>query len=614
MPLRKREIELLAPARDAETAIQAILHGADAVYIGPQSHGARAAAGNSTADIGRVVDFAHQFGVKVYATVNTIVYDDEIGDVERLIGELYRVGVDALIVQDLGILRMNIPPIALHASTQCDLRTPEKAKFLASMGFSQLVMARELGLDEISAIHEAVPGTPLEAFVHGALCVSYSGRCQVSQCLKGRSANRGACAQICRLPFDLIDEKGNVWMRNKHLLSLKDYNAADRLEQLLEAGVSSLKIEGRLKDATYVKNVVAYYRRALDAIISKNADKYVRASYGTSRVKFQSAVEKSFNRSFTSYFLTERKPANATQMASIHTPKSIGEPIGKVVWAKGKRLRISTSATLSNGDGFSYFNAQGEYVGFRVNRVEGNEMVLKSPIAIQQGTPLYRTYDKAFTDTLAGETAERKIAVEARLRWASGGLRLQLSDERGNCVTGSILCDEPELANTPQTQRQTDVLGKLGGTIYTLAHAHVPGNRFVPSSLLAQLRRDTVALLDRAQRITYLRPLRKSEEKDAPCFATSLRYSDNVANHMAEQVYTDHGVEAISPALECQMPEAEPVVMHTRYCLRRELGACKMQKGGKPLPDPLYLRTGVRLLQVICDCGKCEMQIRLVKK
>ncbi len=606
---KRREIELLAPARDAQVAIEAILHGADAVYMGPESHGARASAGNSTADIARVAEFAHQYGARVYATVNTLVYDYEIPAVEKLISDLYAAGVDALIVQDMGILRMNIPPIALHASTQCDLRNPDKAKFLARMGFSQLVMARELSLKEISEIHAAVPDTPLEAFVHGALCVSYSGRCQVSQCLKGRSANRGECAQICRLPFDLLDTSGNELMSGKHLLSLRDYNASKHLDELLEAGVSSLKIEGRLKDCNYVKNVVAYYRKTLDEVISRLSDRYVRSSYGKSDISFTPQLSKSFNRSFTSYFLTERHPKNGHSMASLNTPKSLGEPIGKVLYARGKTVRISTATAISNGDGLSYFDQRGEYKGFRVNKVDGTDLVLKDAVSIPSGTMVYRTFDKPFDDTLCGKTAERKVAVDARLWWTHGELCLQLSDERGNLVAQAIDCPELDIAKSDQSVRQTQVISKLGGTIYRLRNVELMPSKFIPSSVLAKLRRKAVEALYSAQRITFKRPLRLPEQADALTFSKHLTYSDNVANHLARQVYESHGAETIEPALECEMPSTIPSVMHTRYCIRRELGACKKQKGGKTLPDKLFLRTGANVLEVHCDCANCEMHI-----
>lgn len=611
MKTKHREIELLAPARDADIAIEAILHGADAVYMGPESHGARAAAGNSTEDIARVAAFAHQFGARVYATVNTLVYDEEIQRVENLIADLYSAGVDALIVQDLGILRMNIPPISLHASTQCDLRTPEKAKFLENMGFSQLVMARELSLKEIADIHNTVPQTPLEAFVHGALCVSYSGRCQVSQCLKGRSANRGECAQICRLPFNLIDGDGNVLEKNKHLLSLRDYDASGHVEELLEAGVSSLKIEGRLKDCSYVKNVVAYYRQVLDKVISAHPDKYVRASYGVSEHTFEPNLLKSFNRSFTTYFLTERNPKNGVEMASLRTPKSLGEPVGTVLCTNGKTVRISTTAKISNGDGLSFFDQYGEYVGFRVNRVEGSDLILKDVISIQAGTPIFRTCDKAFDDLLRGQSASRKVKIDARLWWANDLLNLQLSDERGNRVVKSVSCQKPEMSKTDQGPRQTQAIGKLGGTIYRLDKAEVMGELFVPLSVLGQLRREAVELLDRAQRITFIRPLRLPEQRDALCFSKNLTYYDNVANHLAKELYKDHGAEIVEPALECEMPEGNPTVMHTRYCIRRELGACKKLKGGRRLPEKLLLQTGDNVFEVHCDCGRCEMRITL---
>ncbi len=604
-----RDIELLAPARDAEIAIEAVRHGADAVYMGPQSFGARAMAGNSTADIARAVDFAHRFNAKVYATVNTIIYENELKAVEKLITDLYNIQVDALIVQDMSILRMDIPPIALHSSTQCDLRTPEKARFLASMGFSQLVMARELTLAEIANIHQAVPTVPLEGFVHGALCVSYSGRCQVSQALKGRSANRGECAQICRLAFDLEDEKGSKLLRNKHLLSLRDFNAGAHVAQMMVAGVSSFKIEGRLKDAVYVKNVVAHYRRLIDDIIAMHPDVYRRASAGTSIYSFTPELFKSFNRSFTSYFITGRRLANGQTMASLNTPKALGEKLGKVIASRGKEVTIDTVHRIANGDGLSYFNSKGEYAGFRVNKVEGRTVVLKNAVNLSVGTVLYRTGDKAFDDLLAKPSAQRHIALNATLRYIAGRLVLHLADERGNEVTHSIECPQLQPANTPQENRQREVLGKLGNTIYRLAEAHVMGEHFVPSSVLTALRRETVDLLDRVQAITYKFAVRHKEQPDSPTFATRLTYADNVANHLAETVFRDHGAEVSEPAFEVKQPATDVPVMHTRYCLRRELGACRLAKGAKQLPDPLFLRNGVHRLRVECDCAACEMKI-----
>lgn len=602
-------IELLAPARDADIAIAAIDHGADAVYMGASHHGARADACNTLDDVRRACDYAHRFGGRIYATVNTLVYDDELMEVERLVHELYRIGVDALIVQDLGLLRLDLPPIALHASTQCDLRTPEKARFLESLGFSQLVMARELTLDEIRAIRQ-VTTVPLEAFVHGALCVSYSGRCAISQVLKGRSANRGECAQLCRLPYDLVDGKGRVFVESKHLLSLRDMSRHDRLEQMMTAGVSSFKIEGRLKDVGYVKNVVAYYRHAIDQVIARQPERYRRASFGKVDLTFEPSLEKSFNRGFTHYFLDERHPKDGTAMASVDTPKSQGEYLGRVVRCNGNTLTIDTRSTLANGDGLSYFDTQGEFTGARVNRALGGGIVLlRERAAIPRGTAIYRTGDKTFDDLLGKSSATRCIAVDALLRYTGGMLTLTLADERGNRVTHAIECDlQP--ADKPQEARQTAELAKLGGTIYRLDNAQVAGNVFIPASLLSRLRRETVELLDRAHLITRPVDKRRPEDKNASCPTTQLEPADNVANHLAEQLYRDHGVIDVVPALEAGATvTASTPLMHTRYCIRRQLGACLKGKNANVLPRDIFLKTGSTLLKVTCDCRRCEMTI-----
>ena len=614
MKTQSRKIELLAPARDAQIAIEAIGHGADAVYMGATAFGARASAGNALADVARAVDFAHQFNARIYATVNTLVYDSELKQVEQLISDLYRIGVDAIIVQDMGILRLDIPPIALHASTQCDLRTVEKARFLEAAGFSQLVLARELSLDETRRIAQSVQ-VPIEAFVHGALCVSYSGRCQVSEMVKGRSANRGECAQMCRLSYDLEDGEGRKLMENKHLLSLRDMNMSSRLGAMLDAGVSSFKIEGRLKDVGYVKNVVAYYRQALDKLIACSEGSLVRASCGASVFDFEPDVAKSFNRSFTTYFADGHPLPNSHCMASLHTPKSMGEPLGKARNVRGKTMEIDTRKPLANGDGLSYLNAHGEYEGCRVNVANGNRVVLNDEVQIPAGAMIYRTFDKAMNDVLAKPSAERRIAVDAQLALVPGGISLTLADERGNRVTRRLETDAIQPAQSAQADKQRQVLGKLGNTIYVLNEAQLLDDSFIPSSLLTQLRRETVELLDRAQRLTRVVDVRRAEDREAPCFAPELSSADNVANHLAEEFYRDHGVERITPAIEVQKPVGgEPVpVMHTRYCLRRELGACRLDAKAKQLPAELFLRNGNTRLRVDCDCTRCEMRLLLVK-
>ena len=607
--VKPARIELLAPARDAEIAIAAIDHGADAVYMGASHHGARAEATNTLDDVRRACEYAHLFGARIYATVNTLVYDNELQEVEHLIRDLYHIGVDALIVQDLGILRLDLPPIALHASTQCDLRTPEKARFLEALGFSQLVMARELTLDEIGDIRRATT-VPLEAFVHGALCVSYSGRCAISQVLKGRSANRGECAQLCRLPYDLVDGKGRVIVKGKHLLSLRDMARDDRLEQMMAAGVSSFKIEGRLKDMAYVKNVVAYYRRAIDKVICQHPDRYCRASFGSVDFTFEPALEKSFNRGFTRYFLDERHPKDGTAMASVDTPKSQGEYLGRALRCNGNTLTIDTRTPLANGDGLSFIDNQGQFSGARVNRVlEGGTVALREPAAIARGTHIYRTADKAFNDLLDKPSACRNIAVNAVLRYVDGMLTLTLDDERGNRVTHTMPC-QLQAADKPQGDRQKAELAKLGGSIYRLDQAQVPGDVFIPASMLARLRREAIDQLDRAHRITRPVDKRRGEDKSAPNPVTVLMPADNVTNRLAKELYHDHGVTDITPALEAGTAvTATTPLMHTRYCLRRQLGACLKGKNAAALPRDLFLKTGNTLLRVTCNCKACEMII-----
>ncbi len=605
-----RRIELLAPARNADIAIEAIKHGADAVYMGAQSFGARAAAGNSIDDIARVVDFAHQFGTRVYITVNTIIYDRELHDVEQMIASLYRVGVDALIVQDMGILRMDIPPIELHASTQCDIRTPEKAQFLEAVGFSQLVLARELSIDEISAITDAVK-VPVECFVHGALCVSYSGRCQASELLRSRSANRGECAQICRLPYDLTDARGNILLRDKHLLSLRDFNQSDRLTEMLAAGVSSLKIEGRLKDAGYVKNVVAYYRRAVDRVIADSNGSLVRASQGVSELTFKPDVSKSFNRSFTHYFFDRRRHDATEKMASIDTPKSLGEEFGVVDSQRGAAITVKSSSMAANGDGFSFFGSDGKYIGFRANKVEGNRIFPLGRIALPRGTKLYRTFDKAFDDALMRDSASRHIDIDITLSYRNDTLSLEVAEVGGTKATVASSVADITDAQTPQGERQLSVFTKLGNTIFRARRVATLDGLFIPSSLLTQLRRDAIEALLRAKRAAYRFGYRRAENADATYPTTALISSDNVANHLAEAFYRSHGVTAIEPAIELRQPAQgeERAVMHTRYCLRRQLGACLLTPSGNKLPRELYLRSGNIELRVECTCSDCGMKL-----
>lgn len=604
-----RPIELLAPARNAETATEAILHGADAVYIGAPSNGARAAASNSIDDIAKVVRFAHLFNARVYVTVNTIIYDSEIKAVENMIRRIYNIGVDAIIVQDMAVLNMDIPPIALHASTQCDTRTPQKAKRLEAAGFSQIVPARELTLQETEDICAAV-NVPIEVFVHGALCVSYSGACYSSFANTGRSANRGECAQICRLPFSLYDGNGKELIKEKHLLSLRDLNRITDLQKLLDAGVSSFKIEGRLKDVAYVKNTVTAYRQALDAIISANPDKYTRASSGSVRHHFTPDLDKSFNRGYTSYFTNSRKPLG--QMATFDSPKWTGEKIGTVKSCNTRTIILNTRATLSNGDGLGYFDDKGKFCGFRVNRVEGNGVYPATPIFIKPGTEIFRNNDKAWNDALASDTAERTIGVEMTLRTTADAIVVDLTDEDGNSLTVTTTA-EISPAQKPQTDRQNEILAKTGGTIFTVRKiTNLAGDKFIPSSLLTALRRETTDKLTSLRltnyRFTYRMPERPALKELLS--GNTFTYQENIANALAKDFYTSRGAKLLDPALECSNKTAPgTTLMTTRYCLRRECGKCLKTPEGAQWKEPLTLRSGKNTFTLDFDCKNCQMNV-----
>ena len=599
-----RRIELLAPAKNVEIGQQAILHGADAVYIGAPRFGARSTAGNSIADLARLIDFAHRFDARVYITLNTILRDDELRDAERLIHELYKIESDALIVQDMGITRLDIPPIALHASTQADNRTPEKVKFLEQCGFSQVVLARELSLGQINEIARSVQ-VPLEVFVHGALCVSYSGQCYLSEAMCGRSANRGECAQYCRLPYTLIDGKGNVIAKDKHLLSLRDLNQSDRLEELLDAGVSSFKIEGRLKDMAYVKNCTAYYRQELDKIFKRRPE-YRTASTGYSSIEFTPQLEKSFNRGFTHYFLDGRTPE---PIASPDTPKSLGEYVGKVKQSDKNTFTIAGLTSIHNGDGLCFANNKGEFEGVRVNRVEGNRIFPASRIEITPHTVLYRNFDFEFDKRLSRPSADRRIDVEITLYTVPGGYALYMKDECGNHTT--IREDAPhETARTPQQETQKKQLGKLGTTAYSALKIDIdlPDNFFIPASVLSKLRQKAVESLDRIRRIAYRTEKRQEEDKTVCYPQTELSYLGNVSNRLAEQFYREHGVTRIDPAFEIKPSKGVPL-MFTRHCIRHMLGICKKTPAGSKFPDPLTLLYKGQKLQLHFDCTACEMTL-----
>ncbi|MCH5216196.1 MAG: U32 family peptidase [Muribaculaceae bacterium] len=608
-----RNIELLAPAKDAATAIEAINCGADAIYIGASKYGARYNAANSTENIRLVVNYAHLFNCKVYVTINTIIKDEELEDVRALICELYDIGVDALIVQDMGILMMQIPPIELHASTQCDISSVEKAEFLESVGFSQLVLARELSLEQIREIAQKVR-VPVEVFVHGALCVSYSGKCHASQAMMQRSANRGECAQICRLSYDLLDGNNNTIISDKYLLSLKDMNQIDRLYELIEAGVSSFKIEGRLKDIGYVKNVVSAYRAALDRIICDNPDKYVRSSAGVSEISFTPDLNKTFNRGYTHYFLDSSDLGNL-RIANHMTPKSMGEIIGVAKHSSGNKVHLSADRELSNGDGLSYFNKTDKYEGIRINKVLSKDIInTLSKSTIPDGAVLYRTYDKKFNDLLS--VPSRRFIY---INWILTDTFLQANDEIGNSYNYNFdtLFDESQ---SDQKERQIYILSKLGDTHYKTASCDINTTKFIPASILSQARRACVEGLMKTQlnkafsKTRNRRNCYKSDYKNSLYLNKYLSFRENIANKLALEFYKNHGVSGVEFALEINNSfisnENLLQIMTTKYCLLRELGACKKMKTNNNYKEPLKMRASDgKILLLNFDCNKCCMNL-----
>lgn len=572
-----QSIELLAPARDAEIGIEAFRHGADAVYIGAPRFGARAAAGNSIEDIEHLASFGHQFGARTIVAFNTILKDSELADAERQAWQLYEAGVDALIVQDLGVLGMNLPPIPLHASTQTDNRTIEKVRLMSQLGFTRVVVARELSIDEIRAIHEAVPEVELECFVHGALCVCYSGQCYLSAALTGRSANRGECAQPCRLPMDLIDAKGRTVISQKHLLSLKDMNRSRYLKELMDAGVYSFKIEGRLKDKSYVKNVVAYYRRELDRILGD--DSHITYT-------FEPNPEKSFNRGFTSYFADGQREV----MWNHDSPKSMGEALGTISEVGQDWLRVS-GPQVHNGDGLVCDRT----IGFRANRVDdhGRIFPLGGPTICRQlrkGMDVRRNLDYQFEQLLERPSADRRVPLDMHFKASADRLELVLSRDQ-RCVVSVSLPGTFELAQKPQGENIRKQLSKLGDSIYLASDIEVEGEEyFVPSSMLGQLRREGVEMMNQKWTEDYNKRRSGFEKPDYRTLVKavdtasflSTDYRANISNGNAREIYRLMGVEDVSQAFENQ-PLKECAVMQTKYCLRMALGKCpkySVKRGG----------------------------------
>lgn len=630
-----RKIELLAPAKNLKCGIAAINHGADAVYIGAAQFGARQTAGNSTEDIAELTRYAHQFGAVVYVTVNTIVYEKELAALEHLLKQLVEMGVDAILVQDMAVLEIykklkaeyvargyRMP--ALHASTQTDNRSADKVKWLKENGFERVVLARELSLEEITDIHKAHPDVELEAFVHGALCVSYSGACYASQYFFNRSANRGECAQFCRMAFDLKDSDGETLIEDSYLLSLKDMCQLDRLGDLLEAGVCSLKIEGRLKDANYVKNVVATYSEALNAYIAKHTGKYCRSSYGRCTYTFTPALEKTFNRGFTHYFFNGRQK----DISSFNTPKAMGEYVGYVKEIRRGSFNVAGTAMFANGDGLCFFNRQKKLEGFRVNRVENNRLYpLTMPKNLEPGMALYRNNDIEFERVMQGKTATRKLQVRFVVNVVDGKLTFTATDECGRSAN-VVLNETPEKAQKSQHDNIVKQLEKLGNTVWTANEISINNSAdefFIPSSRLAAVRRELLEALEDTPVSNHTDKQAVGETATNSINANNTVYADtiniaNVANTTAQNYYAAHGVKNAPTAFELNSdykagsttpPSAVPPLMTCRYCLRYALGYCVKNGGKRPTwHEPLHLeaKNGIRV-RLAFNCAKCQMEV-----
>lgn len=608
--ISKRSVELLSPAKNFECGIAAIDHGADAVYIGAPKFGARAAAGNSVEDIAKLVEYAHLFNVRIYVTLNTILTDSELTETEQLIWELYRIHVDALIVQDMGITRLKLPPIPLHASTQMDNRTIGKVQFLSKAGFRQVVLARELSLQEIKDIHQACPDVALEVFVHGALCVSYSGQCYASQACFGRSANRGECAQFCRLPFNFIDADGKEIIHEKHLLSLKDMNQLDMLELLMDAGVSSFKIEGRLKDVGYVKNVTAAYRQRIDEILQRRTE-YRKASSGKCKYTFTPNLAKSFNRGFTHYFLEGRQQ----DIAQFNTPKAMGEEMGTVKEVRGNLIIVAGVKPFNNGDGLCFLDSEGKLQGFRVNRVEQNRLFLANRVeGLSPKKVLYRNLDQQFEQLLSKRSAERKIGISWQLSETPNGFSLSATDEDGNVASLSFPC-EKQVAEKPQQENIIRQLSKLGNTKFAIEQTSLSGaasanEYFIPSSLLSDWRRQVIDELTRVRMANYPQEIAEWHQTEHPYLQPTLTYLGNIMNSKAREFYAGHGVIKMDDAFEKQ-PVDKAVVMFCKHCIRFAMGWCPTRQNGKsPYKEPYYLQSldGKRF-KLVFDCKNCIMKV-----
>ena len=602
--MNKKELELLSPAKDLECGIAAINCGADAVYIGAPKFGARAEAGNSIEDIQKLVEHAHKFWAKIYVTVNTLIYNNELDEAQKLITRLYDIGADAIIFQDMALLEMELPPIQLIASTQTHNYELERIKLLDGLGIKRIILARELSIEQIKEIR-ANTKAELEFFVHGALCVCLSGQCYLSEAMFGRSANRGECAQPCRLKYSLLDKNGKVIVRDKHLLSLKDLNLSAYLNELIEAGITSFKIEGRLKDIGYVKNTTAYYSQKLDSIIENNHT-LKRSSSGHSIIPFEPDPDKTFNRGYTSYFIKGKD----NLLSSIDTPKSIGKYLGAVIAVGKNNFTVGTKESIVNGDGLCFFNSDGELSGMNVSKVENNTIYTKNLNDIKQGLKIFRNHDMVFESELKKE-CRRKIKMETIVDETSTGLRVTATDEDG--ILSSLDFDfkkEHAINNFKATDSIKKQLLKSGGTIFEIAGVKLNFIEpiFLPVNRINYMRRKILETLDNERIQTFSKNKSNFGLSAAHLNKKQLDYKYNVTNKLSKQFYNNLGALEIEDGFELLDNSENKALMSCKYCIKDELGLCP-QISDKVIDEPLYLSYQKKKYRLVFNCKDCRMEL-----
>ena len=604
-----KKIELLAPAKNLESGITAINYGADAVYIGASKFGARVAAGNSLADIKKLSDYAHKYNSKVYVTINTILFDNELDEVEKAIHQLYNEGIDAVIIQDMGILEMNLPPIPIFASTQTNNYTWQKIKFLEDIGIQRVILARELSLPQIKEI-KAHTNVDLEFFVHGALCVSFSGQCYFSHAIDKGSANRGACAQACRAYYSLIDNSGKMLIKNKHLLSLKDLNLSNHINDLMDAGISSFKIEGRLKDIDYVKNITSHYRKQIDQALAKR-DGFKKSSSGKVYFDFTSDPEKTFNRGYTNYFIKNRNK----DIVSINTQKSLGKPVGKVksISDNYTYFMLDSTEKLINGDGICFFDKQEILQGTKINKTDNNKIYPSSFDNIEIDTEIFRNFDAGFTKQLSSSKTERKISASISITENENGISINAIDEDENKIQWSYKKTKETARNPDKALENINKqLSKSGDSIFKIKEltVNLKTPLFFPISELNELRRKTLTLLEDERLKNYTRESFQITKNETPYPEKPIDYKGNVLNKNAVQFYKRHGAEITEKAFEIQTDFTGKEIMTTRHCIKYQMGACeKYEKTPRKISEPLYIQDNNRKYKLEFDCANCVMKV-----